>query len=435
MKYEQPYGVSDPNGSYTNGNPTTGTMGSIPPAASIENPQREIVNFITSSSIAPSDGDLYQLARSVQNGVVNFASDQGTPNQIAITLVPALTAYTAGLRLFIKVAYANTTQVVINVNALGSVPLVHTDFTQLVGSELSPGMVFECIYDGGGHFQMLSGGTGGGKIMLTATRSVYVNPSTGSDTAYDGSQATVSTSHGPFQTITRALQEMTKYNLGGWSFVINLADGTYAINDTISMPTPNGSGTVLLQGNHASPRNVHVANVNAGSCFFFASGGNWNVDGISFHTTAQKPGDLANCIWLAASSFVAVNAVAFGPCAGSHVCTQNATLCLLTGPVEIWGGATYAHYYASANSSIGNYQVPAPPNLNVTAAANFGSAFVAVVAGAYVEAIYGSIAGYGNVTGAKYVGAANGIIDVGGRGTSYLPGSVAGSTSTGAQYI
>ena len=38
----------------------------------------------------------------------------------------------------------------------------------------------------------------------------------------------------------------------------------------------------------------------------------------------------------------------------------------------------------------------------------------------------------------KYAGVAyctNAIIDVGGRGASYLPGSVAGSLSTGAQLI
>ena len=63
MKYKQPYGVSDPNAAYINGNPSTGTMGSIPPAASIENPQREIVNFINDSGLTPTDADLHQLWR------------------------------------------------------------------------------------------------------------------------------------------------------------------------------------------------------------------------------------------------------------------------------------------------------------------------------------------------------------------------------------
>lgn len=46
MLYNQPFGISDPNAPYINGNPNTGTMGSIPPALSIEHPQREIVRVI-----------------------------------------------------------------------------------------------------------------------------------------------------------------------------------------------------------------------------------------------------------------------------------------------------------------------------------------------------------------------------------------------------
>ena len=46
MKYNQPFGISDPNGAYINGDPSAGIAGSIPPAASIEYPQREIVNLI-----------------------------------------------------------------------------------------------------------------------------------------------------------------------------------------------------------------------------------------------------------------------------------------------------------------------------------------------------------------------------------------------------
>ena len=51
MKYNQPYGVADEDAPYINGNPSTGTMGSIPPAASIEYPQREIVNMIEAAAL------------------------------------------------------------------------------------------------------------------------------------------------------------------------------------------------------------------------------------------------------------------------------------------------------------------------------------------------------------------------------------------------
>jgi hypothetical protein len=77
MLYNQPYGVSDPNAAYINGNPSTGTMGSIPPAASIEFDQREIVAVISYANAhaltdyngapcaAPSNADLTQLAKAI----------------------------------------------------------------------------------------------------------------------------------------------------------------------------------------------------------------------------------------------------------------------------------------------------------------------------------------------------------------------------------
>lgn len=100
MKYHQPYGVSDPNAPYVNGNPSTGTMGSIPPAQSVEYPQREIVNFISDNGLAPpDDADLHQLSKGIQSGLVNFAVDSGVVNQMSVVLTPALTAYYRGLRI------------------------------------------------------------------------------------------------------------------------------------------------------------------------------------------------------------------------------------------------------------------------------------------------------------------------------------------------
>ena len=82
MKYQQPYGVSDPNAGYINGNPSTGTMGSIPPAASIEYPQREIVNLISDAgAVVPADTDLHGNWQRVSKAVaINFGVDIGIAN-------------------------------------------------------------------------------------------------------------------------------------------------------------------------------------------------------------------------------------------------------------------------------------------------------------------------------------------------------------------
>src|ERR1700751_837154 len=96
MQYNAPFGVSDPNAPYINGNPSTGTMGSIPPAASIEYPQREIVEMIADAGINPDNADLKQLAKAIQNCRVNFGVDVGTENNLQVTLAPVPT-YRNGL--------------------------------------------------------------------------------------------------------------------------------------------------------------------------------------------------------------------------------------------------------------------------------------------------------------------------------------------------
>lgn len=72
MKYNQPFGIPDPNASYVNGDPSIGREGSIPPAESIEYPQREIVAVIQyayeqqfPNCNAPANSDLAQLLEAI----------------------------------------------------------------------------------------------------------------------------------------------------------------------------------------------------------------------------------------------------------------------------------------------------------------------------------------------------------------------------------
>lgn len=77
MKYNQPFGIGDPDAAYINGNPATGTMGSIPPASSIEYDQREIVaviqyaadnGFVDHLNVLcadPDNADLQQLLKAI----------------------------------------------------------------------------------------------------------------------------------------------------------------------------------------------------------------------------------------------------------------------------------------------------------------------------------------------------------------------------------
>ena len=77
MKYKQPYGVSRSERVLHQRQSDDRHDGSIPPAASIENPQREITNSITDGGFTPDDLDLHQLSKAIQSRKMNYA--QSTP--------------------------------------------------------------------------------------------------------------------------------------------------------------------------------------------------------------------------------------------------------------------------------------------------------------------------------------------------------------------
>jgi hypothetical protein len=150
MQYSQPYGVSDTNASYVNGNPATGVAGSIPPAAAFEETQREIVNFVSNSGQTPDHTKLDQLTRAARRQAGNWLVDTGTSDALVVTPTPTMDVYTPGLPLRVKKGNAAnaTTTPTINVSGLGPKTIVRADGTALHVSDLPPGGVFELVYDG-----------------------------------------------------------------------------------------------------------------------------------------------------------------------------------------------------------------------------------------------------------------------------------------------
>lgn len=159
MKYHQPYGISDPNAGYINGDPSQGIPGSIPPAQSIEYPQREIVNLITKGGYVPTDNDLFQATRAVRRAAFAFATDTGSQNALSIAVDPPITAYEQGTELRVLCAYDNTGPSTIRVNGLPAAQIVRKDGTPLIAGDLRLGGVAVLVYDGA-NFQLVSGTTG-----------------------------------------------------------------------------------------------------------------------------------------------------------------------------------------------------------------------------------------------------------------------------------
>lgn len=441
MKYNQPFDQpSNPNAPYVDGNPAAGIQGSIVPAASIEFPQRELVNFSLLSGLTPSNADLLQVAKAVQSGRVNYGVDQGQPNEIYITPVVPVAAYTVGLHFIIKMGFGNYGAVTINVNGLGNVPLVHTNLTPLIAYELQVGQLIHAAYDGA-QFQAIGGVSGSGAVMMTAPQVLYVNPTTGSDVLYDGTSAVpVGVHGGPFLTIDKALATMTKYNLGGWWFTIYLANGVYTKTTQISCPLPNGSGTVQIIGNDSSPDQCQIFNTGGGgslggSCFLLFQGGNYLFRGMSFRATNPiQYQDEGHGVWAMFGTTLNIADCSWDAVPNCHVLAgANATI-FYGGNHNINGPAPGAHQSAYTNGIVlGGIGAPTDPNLNVTAPVTLG-AFAAASDGGAIWSIWNSMTGKANVSGPRYACSGNGVVNSGGRGATALPGSLAGTLATGGQY-
>jgi hypothetical protein len=161
MKYVPPWGISDPNASYINGDPSIARQGSIPPAEAFEHPMRELVSVITNSKIAPDDGDLEQVSEGMRSQRMNYCEDTGSINTLSVALDPPLSAYTFGLPLRVKIRNTNNGASTIDAGA-GRVPIRKPNGAETAAGDLPAFGMAELVYDGT-VFQMINfGGAGGG---------------------------------------------------------------------------------------------------------------------------------------------------------------------------------------------------------------------------------------------------------------------------------
>jgi hypothetical protein len=150
VEYSKPTDQSNPDAPYIDGNPSAGIPGSIPSAAAIEYPQREIVHCIEQSGQDPSNGDLTQLWKSILKAaqdatsntpdkqLVHRGANTGTVNDLEAVVDPTITAYDADALYIINLTGKNTGPVTANLNGLGQVPVLRSS-----GLPLKAGDIFK----------------------------------------------------------------------------------------------------------------------------------------------------------------------------------------------------------------------------------------------------------------------------------------------------
>lgn len=148
MKYHAPFGSSDANAPYVDRNTAAAIRGSVPPAAAIEDPQREIVDVISKSGFTP--GNLLQLAKAIQSQKMNFAEATGTANAIVVGLNPAPSSYSdiIGMPLIVQTTSAPTGAATLRVAGLSAIGIVRPGGGALAGGEWVGGDLVTFAYDG-----------------------------------------------------------------------------------------------------------------------------------------------------------------------------------------------------------------------------------------------------------------------------------------------
>lgn len=431
MKYNQPYGVSDPQAPYINGNPSTGTMGSIPPAASIEYPQREIVNLINDVGLTPSNSDLNQLAKAIQSGQLFYGLDTGSANHMVTSLVPLPDALRRGMFVLIHAAANNTGATDLTTNGV-SAAVTRPNGAALIPGDISANGMVLLIFDGT-RWQMPTGGGGSSLKYLTQPLDLYVNAAIGND-ANDGISNTAGHA---FLTVQHAVDVCQSYLPSNFGIFVHVADGTY--NEAVST-TFVASPAINIIGNVANPDNVIIGL--SGTCTFpklaalMVNGPNYmNIQGVCGRSGSYAIDSPSAFIALSGATMVTKNT--------SSLFCQAATW-------EAYGGASVNidgnHKFKSSAPpsaaailaySGGNIFIRNSLNVNFTfePGVSFSVCTVEAINAGTVE-IQGHHLTFSGPTptGMRYQAYNNGMIDTQGGGANYIPGTALGQVFAGGQY-
>ena len=231
----------------------------------------------------------------------------------------------------------------------------------------------------------------------------------------------------PFLTIQKAWNTLQAgYDLNGYSATIQLADGTYAagLNAQGSIVGQVSSSSVVLNGNAGSPANVLI-NTGASGCVQASAWGGVTVQNLKVQSTA-------NALQANAGGIITGgNGLIFGTVAAgfAHIVATGNGVVNMGSSYTISAGAGY-HFYASLGGVI---TLASGLTVTLSGAPAFSSFFAIAQDASRIFPVGATFSG--GATGTRYSVISNGVINTNGAGASFLPGSVAGTTATGGQYV
>ncbi|ENZ79638.1 hypothetical protein M3795_16945 [Ralstonia pickettii] len=438
-------------GFFTDGNPATSTPATIVPAEWLNAVMMELANVVTGAGLTLAKNQFNQVLSAIKRlGQTTIVlTDTGSANAYTATNATPLVAGTwvDGVIQQIKIAHANTGASTYAPDGLPAIPIYGLGLQPLQGGELAlngtavlmhatiaginSGNPICVLMECAGGAQPVAPATasqhavqfGQVRKLLTANLTIYV-ATTGNDSTGNG------TSGNPFATIQKAYNYIQQtYDLNGFIATIQVANGTYTAGLTAGGPLVGALGVTncVVQGNTASPSSVVINVGNSTNCFAATRGGQITVQGFTVQGGTASQGFATN------DNLSQINlgaGIVFGSMpSGAHINANSGTI-NANSSYSITGGAS-VHAIASNPGSI--VTISGGIKVTLTGTPAFSTSFVN--AGYLGMVTASSVTFSGAATGALYGVSVNGVVNSGGAGANYFPGSTAGATATGGQYI
>jgi hypothetical protein len=254
---------------------------------------------------------------------------------------------------------------------------------------------------------------------LTANRTYYVRTD-----GNDSNSGLVDSAAGAFLTIQAAVNAYQSLDCNGYNVTIQVAAGTYT--NPVSITFRLGAGNLYLLGDLTTPSNVVLSTTTTSiTVGGHPPGSLVYIRGFKLQSSNESA-MLAYC-----GSNVSIGNLDFGPASAGFGVYVSAGAFVRPVANYTISGSCQAHILAARGGGVMN--PGSAITVTLTGTPNFGQAF-AVATEASVARIY-NITFSGSATGKRYEATLNGVLNVAGNGTNYLPGNSAGTTATGGQYI
>ena len=257
-------------------------------------------------------------------------------------------------------------------------------------------------------------GVSTGRETLSASRTYYVRTD-----GSDSNNGLANTAGGAFLTIQKACDVVCSIDMATYQVTVQVADGTYTT--PVILRSYLGALPPLITGNTGTPANCIINTTSAACITCSTPGAYWTISGLKLTTTTGGTAiSLNDCCKLGYEN------INFGAVAGtysSHIYLDRGAIAVASGDYSITGGA-FAHLWPNYSAGV----LISGKTITITGTPAFSGAFLYSRVG-WLQADTTTYSG--SATGKRYEISLNAVAFT---NAGALPGSLAGTASTGAVY-